>query len=381
MCRALAGFADLVLFAPRGSGAAAVELPGNVRRVDVAVPARPPRSLGFQVRLTRAMRREAAAGPPPAVYYARPCTVNTPGLLWARRRGIPALLEVNGVFDLEYELEHPPRGAAGRVARSARRAANDLAAWLDYRLATGILPVTEQLAAYVRRRYGIPRDRFMVAAIGADSEHIRPGPPEEARRRLGLAVPGTLLGYVGVLAAWQGVDTLLRAFALAVAERPELTLIVAGGGAQEEALHALARELGVQERIVWTGAQPHLRALDVVQACDAVVAPFPLSPRNRTTGIEALKIGEAMAAGRPIVTTRCPGLEWIESEGVGALAAPGDPGDLAARLIEMAERPQQRVTMGARGRRLAETSRSWRAIAAEVAAFAERQRRERAADG
>ncbi len=371
--RGLAYYADVVVFAPLGRAAAPLPWPANVHTVNVPVPALPPRNLGFQFALWRALQRK----PVPDVYFTYGGSINFPGLWYARRHKIPALIEVNGIGSLEYPLEHPPQGTLQRALTRLRSVVYDANGWLDYRhLATTIVPVTEQLADYIRTRYGVPRERFVVATNGANPEMFRPGPSEAARERLGLQVPGPLIGYVGSLAPWQGLETLVRGFALALAERPDLTLVVVGAGSQEQRLTSLARQQGMGERVIWTGWQSRERVQDYIQACHLMVAPFALNERNCTTGISALKLGEYMGSGRAVLASAMPGLDFIQREGIGVLFTPDDPVDLARQLLALVADPLALTAMGERARRLAETDYSWRTISWKLVSFV-RDRAER----
>src|SRR5262245_47129056 len=81
VCRALARYVDVVVFAPLGRDFSPSDLPSNLRFVDVPVPPSPPRNWSFQINLVRAMR----AFPPPQVYYTYAGSVNWPSLWYARQ--------------------------------------------------------------------------------------------------------------------------------------------------------------------------------------------------------------------------------------------------------------------------------------------------------
>ena len=360
ICRALARHVDVVIFAPLGPSTPS--MPQNVRFVDVPLPARAPRNLRFQTDLYRKMSRE----PVPDAYYTYAGSVNFPGLWYARSHGIPALLEVNGILNMEYPLEHPPRNLGERMHLTLRTAFNDLNAFLDYHLATAVLPVTDQLISYIRRRYAVPRRKFLVATNGANAETWKPGIAAEARARLGLPVELCLVGYVGTFAQWQGLESLVEAFSIAINRRHDLKLLMVGSGPRESALCDLARALAIEDRILWCGQQPRERVHDYIQACDFVAAPFTLSARNRAMGVSALKLGEYMASGRAVVSTACPGLEFIDRESIGLLARPDDPDDIAKKILYLAGHPEDCAAMGLRARALAEGPYSWDAVVKRI---------------
>jgi glycosyltransferase involved in cell wall biosynthesis len=120
---------------------------------------------------------------------------------------------------------------------------------------------------------------------------------DDARALLGVPSEGPVIGWVGRLSSEKGPDVMIDAFAR-VADRRAL-LVMVGHGSDLEALRDRAHQLGVGDRVMWTGLVPAaerlLSALDV----------FVLSSRTEGTPIALL---EAMAAGLPIVATSVGGV-------------------------------------------------------------------------
>lgn len=185
--------------------------------------------------------------------------------------------------------------------------------------------------------------------------------PDGARADLdvlaGLAPPpsGTLrVGLVATLGRFKGHDVFLRA----VARLPRtlsLRAYVVSGSLYEtrgsefslDALRALARDLGVADRVAFTGfvAEPAtaMRALDVVVHATTVPEPF------------GLVIVEGMACGCAVITSATGGAAEIVQPDVDALThQPGDVNGLAASIERLAMDPFLRARLGAAGRRTVE---------------------------
>jgi glycosyltransferase involved in cell wall biosynthesis len=125
--------------------------------------------------------------------------------------------------------------------------------------------------------------------------------------------------------------TLLRAFALLLerladqgAARERAELRIAGDGRDRAALEALARELGIADRVVFLGwigdVRAEMRQADV----------FVLSTKSESFGRVNV---EAAAAGTPVVASKVLGcLASVEDGGNGLLVAPGDAGQMAGAL-------------------------------------------------
>ncbi|HEY1017034.1 MAG TPA: glycosyltransferase [Herpetosiphonaceae bacterium] len=356
-CRVLAAEAPVRLFAPQPP-------PGlpDLPFTRVPVPARPPRDLGFQVRLARALIREGRRTPP-ALIYSYAGSLNLGPRLAAWRLGCPLALELHGLHALEYGLEH--RRTATLRARQLAYAAMFR---LDMLLADGVVAVTDQLAA--RARAAGARST-LTAPNGVNPRHFLPTDGATARRAEGFADDEVVIGFVGNLAGWQGLDTLLRGLALALPRAPRLRLLLIGTGSQERLLRALAAELGIEERIVWAGRVPYADVPRRLSAADVLAGPFAANERNAATGVSPLKVFEYLALGRPILVSDLPGLEFVAAEGAGGLFRADDPVDLARKLIAFAALPPAaRAAYGRRARSLAEERYSWEQISGRILAYA-----------
>jgi glycosyltransferase involved in cell wall biosynthesis len=149
---------------------------------------------------------------------------------------------------------------------------------------------------------GIPPDKITIignaapACDGTDAPYDATA-AQEVRRRYGIAQDARVVGYLGSLVAYEGIDSLLRAHARTPpARRPHLLIV--GSGSCERALRRLARQLGTLPNVVFAG---HVAA-DLVaghfQAMDAVFLPRKDDPLTRL--VPALKPFEALAQRRPV---------------------------------------------------------------------------------
>ena len=154
----------------------------------------------------------------------------------------------------------------------------------------------------------------------------------QAREALGLPVSGFIVGHVGRLHPDKDQATLIRGFARALPNLPAGSqLVIMGQGRLEQALKALAVELGIGPQVKFLGQVPearrYFRAFDV----------FALSSDHEPLGMVLL---EAMAAGGPLLATACGGAQEVV-EGVGVLFALGDVEHLAQGLQHLAQLDDQ----------------------------------------
>ncbi len=142
----------------------------------------------------------------------------------------------------------------------------------------------------------------------------------------------------------KGVDVLVRAFAQVHAQLPEAGLTLVGDGSASPAYRALAGELGIAERIRFTGRIPN--ALPYIAGADVGVLP------SRREGLPVVAL-ETLAVGRPMVATAVGGTPSAVRDGeTGWLVPPEDPDRLAAALVAAGSDLEEAARRGEAGRRL-----------------------------
>ena len=188
-----------------------------------------------------------------------------------------------------------------------------------------------------------------------------------------------LILFVGRMVPYKGVDVLLRA----LVGLPATTLLV-GSGPLLEGMRALARDLGLGDRVAFLEDVDDERMAALYHACDVFV--LPSVGTNETFGIVQL---EAMACGKPVVSTQLPtGVPWVNRHGeTGLVVPPGDAGALHEALGRLLGDPALRSTLGEQGRRrvrsdftvermVGRTAALYREVAATASKGPEAMRRE-----
>ncbi|MHB1296064.1 MAG: glycosyltransferase [Anaerolineae bacterium] len=180
--------------------------------------------------------------------------------------------------------------------------------------------------------YGIPRERF----LAPDPEAVA-----EVRRRFG---EGPLLLFVGVLRYYKGLNYLLEAMPQVSAR-----LLVVGEGPMGPALRAQARQLDIEERVVFLGRIADEDLPAYYGAAELFV--LPASERSEAFGLVQV---EAMSAGLPVVCTELgTGTTYVNRHGESGLAVPPrDPEALAGAINTLLgdETLRRRLAEGARAR-------------------------------
>ncbi|MDX6749969.1 glycosyltransferase family 4 protein [Geminicoccaceae bacterium 1502E] len=294
-------------------------------------------------RLLRACRRFR-----PDVLYERYNLHFPAGALVARRLGLPLLLEVNAPLAAE-------RGRHDGLGLPALARRSEGAIW---RAADRVLVVTDVLGRMVEAE-GVPARRIVTIPNGIDATRYRE-PPEgsEARRRLGLE-GRLLLGFVGFVRAWHGLDRVLDW----LAQRPDAMLSIVGDGPARPELERQAEALGIAGRVRWHGiVEPeqvpaHVAAFDIALQPEVVAYASPL------------KLFDYMALGRAIVAPDSPNIREILRDESNALLVSGD--GLGLALDRLAGDAALRARLGmAAAATIRERDLTWQGNARRVAALA-----------
>ncbi|MEI9941351.1 MAG: glycosyltransferase family 4 protein [Pseudomonadota bacterium] len=187
----------------------------------------------------------------------------------------------------------------------------------------------------------------------------------ELRRELAVPQDALVLASVSRLFSWKGQRELLRAFALVRNELSNLRLLIVGADAEEveggsftAELKALARTLGIQQDVIFTG--PRSDVPRVMAACDVFTMPSFEEPFG-------LVFLEAMAMKRPVVALDNGGTpEVVEHGRSGLLSPPQDIAGLAANILILLKDPKMREKMGEYGRAQVLSRFSARRMAADA---------------
>lgn len=136
--------------------------------------------------------------------------------------------------------------------------------------------------------------------------------------------PGSecLLTYVGMFKDYQGVDFLIRAFAVLSGRHPSLRLLLIGDGPCRADYQALIDANGLADRVHLPGLVPHRDVVNWLEISDIVVSPRIDNEITRAGFVSQMP--EYMAAGKLIVATAVSGCSFLLRDGAGILVAPND---------------------------------------------------------
>jgi glycosyltransferase involved in cell wall biosynthesis len=174
-------------------------------------------------------------------------------------------------------------------------------------------------------RMGLGRSRVIHIPNGVDPPDL--APRNIARQQIGASAGAFVIGFVGRLVNQKAPDVLVRAMARAAGAAPHARLALVGAGPLDEPLRALARELKVEDRILWLGERD----------ANTVLAAFDVFAVSSCKEGLPYVVLEAMSAGLPVVATATAGVESLVDTGVNGVVVPcGDSAAFSEALVELA---------------------------------------------
>ncbi len=241
------------------------------------------------------------------------------------------------------------------------RTANLCTERVSRRLTTHFIAVSEGMRQHLVSE-GVPREKISVIYNGLDVENFLSGArPGLFRRQWGIAAGVPVFAIVGRLHSVKGQAYFLRAAALFLRHRADARFLVVGYGPDRPALENLARELGIADKVLFTGFVEDIPSL--LADLDLLVIA------SLSEGFSFMAV-EAMAVGVPVLATAVGGLrEVVEHGRTGMLVPPRDPDALAQGMQWLLEHPGEARRMVEAGRRAVREKFSATAMAGQTEAL------------
>jgi PEP-CTERM/exosortase A-associated glycosyltransferase len=294
----------------------------------------------------------------PDMLHAHSPVLNAwPALRVGKRLGIPVVYEVRAFWE-DAAVDH------GSTTEGSLR--YRLTHWLEtwaLRSAQHVFTICEGLRSDIVAR-GISATKVTVIPNAVDIESFEPGGQPDAALKARLGLQGAIvIGFIGSFYAYEGLDLLLDALPGILIQRPEVRVLLVGGGPQDAALKSQAQRLGLADKVVFTGRVPHEQVQRYYDLVD--VLAYPRRSMRLTELVTPLKPLEAMAQGRLLVASDVGGhKELIHHGETGMLFKAGSREAFAQTVVDLLGSQDRWPAMRKVGRRFVEEDRNWTASVA-----------------
>jgi glycosyltransferase involved in cell wall biosynthesis len=270
----------------------------------------------------------------PDFIYERASLYSTAGVMLARELERPLIMELNSPLSVE-QATYRATGLGDLAARAE--------SWALAR-ADAVLAVSTSLRDYAIS-LGAEPDRVHVVPNGVDAEMFKLDEPDlEVRKRWGLD-DNPVLGFVGGLRPWHGVEVLPALLDRLVSRYPGLRLVIVGDGPLRGELEHELRERCLARSAVLTGSLPHEEVAALIHQFDVALAPY--SRPDHDFYFSPLKLFEYMACGVPVVAAALGQIEEVvRDEETGLLYPPGEQDALLAACERLLSDPDLRRRLG-----------------------------------
>lgn len=290
----------------------------------------------------------------PDFIYDRYMIFNASCILAGKLFKIPVMLEVNAPLALERSEEVDEKLYLKKLAFFLEK-------WICSHSFKTIV-VSTPLKNYLES-IGVPSKKIVVLPNGVDPEKFKPSPHKDAAllKKYGFSDDDVIVGFVGILRPWHGLDLLIDAFSAAKEKEPKLKLLIVGDGPIRSDIERKIEKLGLSDDVCITGRVKHDEIVRYINLFDIAVSP------KATFYASPMKILEYMALGKAIIAPDMENIKDIlEDKITGLLFNFNSKSDLNLKLINLIINDQLRNNIGQKARRRILDRLNWKYNAQKI---------------
>lgn len=289
----------------------------------------------------------------PEILHAHSPVLNAiPALMVGRRFGIPVLYEVRASWE-DAAISH-----GTTKLNSLRYRLSRLLETFAVRRADEVTTICEGMRRDLIER-GVSPERITVIPNAVDGSAFsgRGQPQGDLQRKFGLA-DKVVLGFIGSFYAYEGLGFLIQSFPQLLRTKPDLRILLVGGGPEEPALKDWVRKANLGDQVIFAERVEHGDVPAYYDLMDALI--YPRLANRLTDLVTPLKPLEAMAQEKLVIASDVGGHRELITDGeTGYLFKAEDSADLVATVLRaLAEQDRWPETL-ARAKQFVERERSW----------------------
>jgi len=269
-----------------------------------------------------------------------------------KKYGLPVVYECRAFWE-DAAVDHGTSREGGIRYRLTRALETRV-----FQQADAVTTICEGLRSDIVSR-GIEEQKVTVIPNAVDINDFSFGLAPEDELLDGLGLRGkAVLGFIGSFYGYEGIPLLLEALPAIRGMRPDVMLLLVGGGPEEKKIKQLIEQRGLQDCVVFTGRVPHREVQRYYNLVDIFV--YPRLSMRLTDLVTPLKPLEAMAQGRLVVASNVGGhKELITDRETGYLFRADNAGSLSDTVLEVLNNSDNWDVLRSNGRTFVEKERNW----------------------
>jgi len=305
------------------------------------------------IRVLTARLIEVAREEKPDLIHAHSPALNGVAAIRAGRvLGLPVVYEVRGFWE-DAAVSH----GTGREGGLRYRLGRAMETWVLKR-ADEVTCICEGIRQDLILR-GIAPEKITIVPNAVDASRFQPITARNRTIECELNLEGKkVIAFIGSFYDYEGLDLLVGAMPKLLSARPDIRLLLVGGGQVAEAIKSQIAGLGIMDKVTMTGRVPH----DEIEAYYSVtdVLVYPRKSMRLTELVTPLKPLEAMAQKSMFLASDVGGHKELVRDGVtGTLFKADDMDDLVGSVLTLLEQEDRWSSIRNAGRDFVENERNW----------------------
>jgi len=289
----------------------------------------------------------------PDFIYDRYITFNYSAIAAGKKYNLPVFLEVNA--PLAYEREHEP---------DEKLCLKKIAYFIEKKVCTEAfktIVVSTPLKEYLSKK-GIPEKNIFVLPNGVNTNKFFPREkPIELAQKYNICKNEIIVGFVGILRPWHGIDLLLKSIKEVQEKFPEVKLMLVGDGPIRDNILQLAEELSLQDCVTVTGRIAYKDVGSYVALFDVAVSP------KTTFYASPMKIVEYMAQKKAVVAPATTNIfDLVDHEENGYCFQDDSVRDLAGAIKKILSNKELRTSLGLSAYNKVKKELNWKVNAQKI---------------
>lgn len=269
----------------------------------------------------------------------------------AKYLGIKSIYELRGLWD-EGILFQRPEVKNSDMLKMMKLYENKIYDEVDQ-----LISINEPLKGKLVDEYNVPEEKISIIPNGVDTLLLSPLgiKNEQLRNRHGISMNTIVIGYIGTISNYEGLDYVLKAMKKL---NRNIKFVVIGDGLYKNDMEKLVGSLELDKSVLCLGKLRHSNAIEYYNMFDIVA--YPRKQCDLCNNTSSYKIFEAMSMEKPVIVSDLDAYnEIITNNENGLVCEPDNVDDLVANIELLIDDVELRTTLGKNARQWVINSREW----------------------